>query len=79
MTVAGLGLALLGYSGRYVFKKAPSIAQLSDVMKAVEVALNSGKYYKGGFESKMTKREASLILGVSQTANTTMVKVYKYR
>jgi len=26
--------------------------------------LQSSKYYKGGFEPKMTKREASLILGV---------------
>lgn len=69
---------MLGYSGRYIFKRVPSIAQLSDnVMKAVEVALNSGKYYKGGFESRMTKREASLILGVNQTANTGMVKVFK--
>uniref|UniRef100_A0A452TM78 Mitochondrial import inner membrane translocase subunit TIM14 n=1 Tax=Ursus maritimus TaxID=29073 RepID=A0A452TM78_URSMA len=29
----------------------------------------SGGYYRGGFEPKMTKREAALILGVSPTAN----------
>ena len=28
----------------------------------------NSKYYKGGFEGKMTKREAALILGVSPNA-----------
>jgi mitochondrial import inner membrane translocase subunit TIM14 len=27
------------------------------------------KYYRGGFETKMNRREASLILGVSPAAN----------
>uniref|UniRef100_V9LE41 Mitochondrial import inner membrane translocase subunit TIM14-like protein n=1 Tax=Callorhinchus milii TaxID=7868 RepID=V9LE41_CALMI len=31
-------------------------------------------YYRGGFEAKMTKREASLILGVSPTANKVKVQ-----
>lgn len=31
-------------------------------------SLASSKYYKGGFEPKMTKREAALILGVSPSA-----------
>jgi len=35
----------------------------------------NNKYYKGGFEPKMTKREASLILGVSPTSNKSKVKV----
>lgn len=33
------------------------------------------KYYKGGFEPKMNRREAALILGVSPTANKTKIKV----
>jgi DnaJ family protein C protein 19 len=28
-----------------------------------------GKYYKGGFESKMTRREAALILSIRESAN----------
>jgi len=28
------------------------------------ILFQSSKYYKGGFEPKMTKREASLILGI---------------
>lgn len=34
----------------------------------------NSKYYKGGFDPTMTKREASLILGVSPTANKAKVK-----
>ncbi|KAK3543789.1 hypothetical protein QTP70_027200 [Hemibagrus guttatus] len=31
-------------------------------------------YYKGGFEQKMTKREASLVLGISPTSTKTKVR-----
>ncbi|XP_061709432.1 mitochondrial import inner membrane translocase subunit TIM14 isoform X2 [Cydia pomonella] len=37
-------------------------------------SLATSKYYKGGFEQKMTKREAALILGVSPTANKTKIR-----
>ncbi|KAI1292342.1 Mitochondrial import inner membrane translocase subunit TIM14 [Halotydeus destructor] len=37
-------------------------------------SLANSKYYKGGFEGKMSKREAALILGVSQSANSKRVK-----
>ncbi|KAM4704706.1 mitochondrial import inner membrane translocase subunit TIM14 [Rhinophrynus dorsalis] len=33
-----------------------------------------GGYYKGGFEPKMNKREAALVLGVSPTANKTKIR-----
>lgn len=37
-------------------------------------SLASSKYYRGGFEPKMSKREASLILGVSPSASKLKVK-----
>ena len=37
-------------------------------------SLASSKYYRGGFEPKMSKREASLILGVSPSASKIKVK-----
>lgn len=37
-------------------------------------SLASSKYYRGGFEPKMSKREASLILGISPTASKTKLK-----
>lgn len=37
-------------------------------------SLANSKYYKGGFDPKMNKREASLILGVSPSASKTKIK-----
>ncbi|XP_060249341.1 mitochondrial import inner membrane translocase subunit TIM14 isoform X1 [Ovis aries] len=48
---------------------AESEEELSLLMKAF-----SGGYYRGGFEPKMTKREAALILGVSPTANKAKIR-----
>lgn len=57
----------------------PNAAQkMSEAMKNLptldaETFANS-KYYRGGFEPKMTKREAALILGVSPTASKVKIK-----
>ena len=37
-------------------------------------AWENSKYHKGGFDPKMTKREAALILGVSPNANVKKVR-----
>lgn len=71
----GLGLAAVGIVGRAALKYAPQAAQnlektLASLPKA-NISLSSFtdvKYYKGGFEPKMTRREAALILGVSPNA-----------
>jgi hypothetical protein len=34
----------------------------------------SSKYYKGGFDPKMSRREAGLVLGISPSANKVKVK-----
>ena len=57
----GLALAALGYLGRHAMRQKSLIA-------------SSVKYYKGGFEPVMTKREASLILGVSPNSDTNRIK-----
>lgn len=69
--LAGLGLAAIGFTGRYLMKRAPQMSQkLTEAMKAFPTAesLATSKYYRGGFDAKMNKREAALILGVSPTA-----------
>ena len=43
--------------------------QVKQVFQSLPKSAFSGGYYRGGFEAKMTKREAALILGVSPTAN----------
>lgn len=49
--------------------------KFAEAMKAFPTAesLATSKYYRGGFEAKMNKREAALILGVSPTASKTKV------
>ncbi|XP_003707305.1 mitochondrial import inner membrane translocase subunit TIM14 [Megachile rotundata] len=79
LVVAGLSLAAVGFTGRYVLKKMPQFSQrmaeaLKNMPKLDSQTLATSKYYKGGFEPKMTKREASLILDVSPTANKAKVK-----
>ncbi|XP_076637959.1 mitochondrial import inner membrane translocase subunit TIM14 [Colletes latitarsis] len=79
LVVAGIGLAAVGFTGRYILRKMPSLSQkmaeaVKNMPKLDSQTLANNKYYKGGFESKMTRREASLILGVSPTANKAKVK-----
>ena len=66
-----------------MLKYAPTITQnlekkLASLPKAdlssLTNALKVEKYYKGGFETKMSRREASLILGVSPNANKIKIK-----
>lgn len=79
--LAGLGLAAVGFAGRYIMRRAPQMSQkLNEAMKAFPTAesLATSKYYRGGFEAKMNKREAALILGVSPTAPKTKVCCYNY-
>lgn len=79
MILAGLGLAAVGFVGKHVMRRAPQMhAAMNEALKAMPKldaeSLANSKYYKGGFEPKMTKREASLILGVSPTASKNKVK-----
>lgn len=74
MIMAGLGLAAVGFAGRYAARAMPHAAKkMEETMKAVPTldaskAWANSKYYRGGFEAKMTKREAALVLGVSPAA-----------
>ncbi|XP_014206985.1 mitochondrial import inner membrane translocase subunit TIM14 [Copidosoma floridanum] len=77
--IAGLGLAAAGFAGRYVLKQMPTLSQkMAEAVKSMpkldSQSLANSKYYKGGFEQKMTRREASLVLGVSPTAPKSKVK-----
>lgn len=74
-------MAAIGFAGRYVLKQIPNAStRFTEVIKNLPKfdteSLANSKYYKGGFEPKMTKREASLILGVSPTANKAKVCIY---
>lgn len=67
-------MAAIGFAGRYILKQIPNASTkfteaIKNLPKFDAESLANSKYYKGGFEPKMTKREASLILGVSPTAS----------
>ncbi|KAK2727071.1 mitochondrial import inner membrane translocase subunit TIM14-like isoform X2 [Artemia franciscana] len=77
---AGLGLAAIGFIGRYVARNAPVMSsKMNEVVKNLpkldlENFAAGSKYYKGGFEQKMTRREAALILGISPNAPSKRIK-----
>ncbi|XP_072180001.1 mitochondrial import inner membrane translocase subunit TIM14-like [Diadema setosum] len=70
LIVAGLGLAAAAYLGRLALQSGKLVQQNASKMPK----FNFNTYYKGGFEPKMSKREASLILGVSASANKSRVR-----
>lgn len=75
--LAGLALAALGYAGRYVSRSSKGWAEaLEKSIKSIPSGSNfaNSKYYKGGFEPKMNRREAGLILGVSPSASKLKIK-----
>ena len=70
LVFAGLGMAAIGIGGQIVTRQLSRASQtIQRTLKMVlETTWSNSKYYRGGFEPKMTKREASLIIGVSPNA-----------
>uniref|UniRef100_A0A9J7YBB5 Mitochondrial import inner membrane translocase subunit TIM14 n=2 Tax=Cyprinus carpio TaxID=7962 RepID=A0A9J7YBB5_CYPCA len=66
MVAVGLTLAAAGFAGRYAMQAMKHMEP--QVKLALEIT------YAGGFEPKMTRREASLILGISPTANKNKIR-----
>ena len=66
LVVAGLGVAVAAFAGRAIYA---SLREASKRAASRGTPLFSASpYYRGGFEPKMTRREAGLILGVSPSA-----------
>ena len=61
--------------GRYALQAMKHMEpQVKQVFQSLPKTAFSGGYYRGGFEPKMTKWEAALILGVSPTANKAKIR-----
>lgn len=74
LIAVGLGVAAAGFAGRYAFQLWKPLGQVfSETVKKMPSAAFSS-YYKGGFEQKMSRREASLILGISPAATKAKVR-----
>ncbi|KAH9390116.1 DnaJ sub C member 15, partial [Tyrophagus putrescentiae] len=71
--VAGLALAAIGYGGRILMRQSKLITET--VAKAIpQDAFTNSKYYRGGFDAKINRREAGLILGISPSASKAKIK-----
>ena len=70
VVAVGLAIAAAGFAGGHALQATKlTEPQVKQVVQSLLKSAFSGGYYRGGFEPKMTKREAALILGVSPTAN----------
>ncbi|NXD68136.1 DJC15 protein, partial [Eolophus roseicapillus] len=74
MIAVGLGVATVAFAGRYAFHLWKPLEQaITETAKRISTSSLS-PYYKGGFEQKMSRREASLILGVSPSADKAKIR-----
>jgi len=71
--IFGVSLAALGFAGRALSRRLPDI-EINISQTAKRLSEGTSKYYRGGFESQMSKGEASLILGVSPSASERKIK-----
>ncbi|TKC45279.1 hypothetical protein EI555_004853 [Monodon monoceros] len=70
VVAAGLTIAAAEFAGCYALQAVKHMEpQVKQVFQSLPKSAFSGVYYRGGFEPKMTKREAALILGVSANWN----------
>uniref|UniRef100_A0A3P8RB57 Mitochondrial import inner membrane translocase subunit TIM14 n=1 Tax=Astatotilapia calliptera TaxID=8154 RepID=A0A3P8RB57_ASTCA len=61
--------------GRYAMQAMKQMEpQMKQALQSFPKTTHVGGYYRGGFEPKMTKREAALVLGVSPTANKNKIR-----
>ncbi|XP_037232946.1 dnaJ homolog subfamily C member 15 [Falco biarmicus] len=74
MIAVGLGVATVAFAGRFAFHLWKPLEQaITETAKRISTSSLS-LYYKGGFEQKMSRREASLILGVSPSADKAKIR-----
>ncbi len=77
--LSGVALAVIGFSGRriaYLWPRAFNQMTKNDYWNVQALARSwaNAKYYRGGFQGRMTKREAAQILGVSPNASSSRIK-----
>ncbi|XP_074902246.1 dnaJ homolog subfamily C member 15 isoform X2 [Buteo buteo] len=74
MIAVGLGVATVAFAGRYAFHLWKPLEQaMTETAKRI-LTSSLSPYYKGGFEQKMSRQEASLILGVSPSAGKAKIR-----
>ena len=83
LVLVGLGLAAIGIGGRVLSRHMPKVAQaFEQTLKSIptsQSAWANSKYYKGGFDPKMSRREAALILDVSPNAQVILKRSFWFK
>ncbi|XP_061832324.1 mitochondrial import inner membrane translocase subunit TIM14 [Nerophis lumbriciformis] len=75
MVAVGLTLAAAGFAGRFAMKAMKQMEpQVKQALQSFPKTGFGGGYYKGGFEPKMTRREAALVLGISPAASKNKIR-----
>ncbi|XP_038571107.1 mitochondrial import inner membrane translocase subunit TIM14 [Micropterus salmoides] len=75
LAAVGLALAAAGFAGRYAMQAIKQMEpQMKQALQSFPTTAFGGGYYRGGFDPKMNKREACLVLGVSPTANKNKIR-----
>ncbi|XP_041067756.1 dnaJ homolog subfamily C member 15 isoform X1 [Carcharodon carcharias] len=73
LITVGLGVAAAVFVGRHAFRVWKPFQQMIMETARIIPSPSFSAYYKGGFEAKMSKREASLVLGISPSASRTKI------
>ncbi|XP_001622900.2 mitochondrial import inner membrane translocase subunit TIM14 [Nematostella vectensis] len=73
LIIAGLGVAGAAIAGRFAVQAFKKV-NLNAIPKVIPKIPQFSHYYRGGFEPKMTKREAALILGISPASQKNKVR-----
>eukprot|EP00056_Hartaetosiga_gracilis_P022645 m.32065 g.32065 ORF g.32065 m.32065 type:complete len:115 (+) comp9752_c0_seq2:113-457(+) len=68
MIMLGLGVAAVGFGGKALVQIAKQMKPLSVKIPKLNMSVGDVNYYRGGFQTKMTKREAAMVLGCSPKA-----------
>ncbi|CAG2113631.1 unnamed protein product [Medioppia subpectinata] len=74
VVTAGLALAVIGFGGRAILRRSKGLGDMLSKSLPTSGSLANSKYYRGGFDPKMNRREAGLVLGISPSANKVKVK-----
>jgi DnaJ family protein C protein 19 len=66
LILAGLGMAALGFAGRYALRAMPQATKNMEEMLKTMPAIDAktwanSKYHRGGFDPKMNKRFENLV------------------
>jgi len=74
LIAAGIAAAAVGLAGRFALRHGRKVTETLKKQLDALPTTSLTRPYRGGFEQKMSRREASLILGVSPSASKVKIR-----